>query len=236
MSEVIKIEKLIKSYEKRMIINNVDLTINKGEFICILGTSGCGKTTLLNIIGGFLQKDHGKITLKGTQITKPVIECVMVFQELDQLFPWMTLQQNIEFALKNSKQKHSKVKINELSSKYIQMVKLQGFENYYPNQLSGGMKQRTAIARALVTIPEVLLMDEPFGSLDVQTKKELQEILLSIWKQTKTTIVFVTHDVRESLMLADRIVIMKDTRINQIIYNNDKYITEKKVEQITQLL
>ncbi|MFZ7121098.1 MAG: ABC transporter ATP-binding protein [Eubacteriaceae bacterium] len=236
MNEVIKIEKLIKSYEERMIINSIDLTINKGEFICILGTSGCGKTTLLNIIGGFLQKDHGKITLKGTQITKPVTECVMVFQELDQLFPWMTLQQNIEFALKNSKQKYSKVEINELSSKYIQMVKLQGFEKYYPNQLSGGMKQRTAIARALVTTPEVLLMDEPFGSLDVQTKKELQEILLSIWKQTKTTIVFVTHDVRESLKLADRIVIMKDTMINQIINNNDKCITEKKVEQITQLL
>ncbi|MFZ7131690.1 MAG: ABC transporter ATP-binding protein [Eubacteriales bacterium] len=236
MSEVINVKNLIKSYDKKIVLNNISLTIYKGEFICILGTSGCGKTTLLNSIGGFIKKDSGHIMMNNREITKPVKDCVMVFQDFDQLFPWMTLEANIAFVLKNSNIRYTKKEVDEISSKYIRLVKLNGFEKFYPHQLSGGMKQRTAIARSLVTFPEVLLMDEPFGSLDIQTKNALHETLLNIWKETKTTIIFVTHDVREALKLSDRMVIIKEAAISRIIHNQDKLITDKKVEEITSLL
>ena len=236
LSVIIKLENLKKSYNGKDIIKNVNLMIEKGEFICILGSSGCGKTTLLNLIGGFIEKDEGSITINNKEISKPIKECVMVFQEFDQLFPWKTLRENVEFPLKNSKVKISKDDLIKLSSKYIHMVKLEGFEDYYPLKLSGGMKQRTAIARALMTTPEVLLMDEPFGSLDFQTKSELHETLIDIWKKTKTTIIFVTHDIREALTLADRVVIIKDASIHYIMDNQDKSSAEEKIKEITRNL
>ena len=236
MSTMIKIENLSKSYNGIKVLNHINLTIEEGEFVCILGSSGEGKTTLLNLIGGFIKKDGGKITLKDKEVTHPAKECIMIFQEFDQLFPWKTLRDNIEFPLKNAKRKYTQEEIRKQSSTYINMVKLQGFEEYYPHQLSGGMKQRTSIARSLVTMPKVLLMDEPFGSLDGQTKNQLHKTLLDIWKKTKTTIVFITHDVREALILADRIVIMKNGEISKVVHNQDKSVSENKVQEITSFL
>ena len=236
MKDIIKIEKLTKTYEDNIILNNIDLTIREGEFVCLIGPSGEGKTTLLNLIGGFIEKDSGNIKFQGKEIRKPTRDCIMVFQEFDQLFSWKNLKENIGFPLKNSREKLSMEEINDLSTKYIEMVKLKGFENHYPHQLSGGMKQRVALARALATSPKVLLMDEPFGSLDAQTKSSLHSTLLDIWGKTNTTIIFVTHDVREALTLADRIVLLKEGIIREIIDNNEKIPTDKKVAEITRLL
>ncbi len=236
MKDIIKIEKLTKTYEDNIILNNIDLTITEGEFVCLIGPSGEGKTTLLNLIGGFIEKDSGNIKFQGKEIRKPTRDCIMVFQEFDQLFSWKNLKENIGFPLKNSREKLSMEEINNLSTKYIEMVKLKGFENHYPHQLSGGMKQRVALARALATSPKVLLMDEPFGSLDAQTKSSLHSTLLDIWGKTNTTIIFVTHDVREALTLADRIVLLKEGIIREIIDNNEKIPTDKKVAEITRLL
>lgn len=236
MKDIIKIEKLTKTYEDNIILNNIDLTIREGEFVCLIGPSGEGKTTLLNLIGGFIEKDSGNIKFQGKEIRKPTRDCIMVFQEFDQLFSWKNLKENIGFPLKNSREKLSMEEINNLSTKYIEMVKLKGFENHYPHQLSGGMKQRVALARALATSPKVLLMDEPFGSLDAQTKSSLHSTLLDIWGKTNTTIIFVTHDVREALTLADRIVLLKEGIIREIIDNNEKIPTDKKVAEITRLL
>lgn len=236
MNEMIKIKDLSKDYEKRMILKDVNLSIKTGEFLCIIGSSGCGKSTLLNLIGGFLENDGGRISIKGKIVEKPNRDCIMVFQEFDQLFPWKTVQKNVEFPLKKSHKSYSKEDMESLASEYLKMVKLEEFMDFYPHQLSGGMKQRAAIARALVTSPEVLLMDEPFGSLDIQTKSELQRILLEIWKKTQTTIVFVTHDVREALNLADRILILGDGEIKSIIENKGKEkVDEKMAEIITHL-
>jgi len=222
MSTIIEIKNLSKLYNDRSILKNIELTIETGEFLCIIGPSGCGKSTLLNLIGGFIQSDSGSITFQGDPVEKPNRECIMVFQEFDQLFPWKTVKGNVEFPLRNDKNKLSKVKIEELSDANIEMVKLKDFKDFYPHQLSGGMKQRTAIARALVTTPKVLLMDEPFGSLDVQTKSELHHTLLDIWKKTRTTIIFVTHDVREAIHLADQIIIIKDGEVCRRIENKNK--------------
>ncbi|WP_041668793.1 ABC transporter ATP-binding protein [Acetobacterium woodii] len=232
MSSIIKIKNLSKSYEKRLILEQINLEIESGEFLCIIGPSGCGKSTLLNLMGGFMKPDSGVITLQDKPVKQPSRDCIMVFQEFDQLFPWQTVQQNLEFPLKNDKKKYAKEKIRQLSNDYLEMVKLKEFSHFYPQQLSGGMKQRVAIARSLVTTPKVLLMDEPFGSLDFQTKSELHQTLLEIWKKTQTTIVFVTHDVREALELADRIVILKDGVIKQIIPNQNKDQSEAKMNEI----
>lgn len=232
MSTIIKIENLSKSYEKRLILDQINLDIESGEFLCIIGPSGCGKSTLLNLIGGFMKADSGSITLQDKPVKQPSRDCIMVFQEFDQLFPWQTVQENLEFPLKNEKKKYSKEKIRQLSGDYLEMVKLKEFGDFYPQQLSGGMKQRVAIARSLVTTPKVLLMDEPFGSLDFQTKSELHETLMDIWEKTRTTIIFVTHDVHEALDLADRIVILKDGVIKQIIPNKIKDKREAKMNEI----
>ncbi len=235
MSEAIRISNLSKSYASLSILKDINLTIETGEFICIIGSSGCGKSTLLNLIGGFIKSDVGSIALQGQPVLKPNLECLMVFQEFDQLFPWKTVKGNVEFPLKNEPHRFPTEKTEALSQKYIEMVKLNAFKDFYPNQLSGGMKQRTAIARALVTTPKVLLMDEPFGSLDAQTKIELHQTLLEIWKRTQTTIVFVTHDIREALHLATRIIILKDGEIFKDIENKEKDSDEKMKEIMASL-
>ncbi|KNZ43385.1 ABC transporter ATP-binding protein [Acetobacterium bakii] len=231
MSVIIKISNLSKLYNDRSILKNIDLTIETGEFLCIIGPSGGGKSTLLNLIGGFIKSDGGSVSFQGETVNKPNRECIMVFQEFDQLFPWKTVQENIEFPLKNDPHHYSKTEIAALTGTYIDMVKLHEFKDFYPHQLSGGMKQRTAIARALVTTPKVLLMDEPFGSLDILTKTELQDTMLEIWKKTQTTIVFVTHDVREALHLADQIIILGDGTVQQRIENKTKD-SEERVKEI----
>lgn len=185
------------------ILDDINLNINEGEFVAIVGHSGCGKSTLLKIIAGLLDYDDGNVTLDDKKITKPDIDRGMVFQE-HRLFPWLTIKENLAIGLDKIESK----KREEIITEHLKLVKLEGFENVYPHQLSGGMSQRAAIARALVNAPKVLLLDEPFGALDALTKIMLQEEILKIWEKEKTTMIMVTHDIEEAVYLADRIVVM----------------------------
>jgi len=176
-----------------------------GEFVCVLGPSGCGKTTLLRIIAGLEEPTGGAILLNNKEITGPGSDRGMVFQEFG-LFPWRTVRKNIEFGLEI--RKVEKEERRKISDKYIDLVGLKGFENSHPYELSGGMKQRVGIARALANDPEILLMDEPFGALDAQTRNLMQKELLRIWSEMKKTVVFITHSVDEAVFVADRVVVM----------------------------
>jgi NitT/TauT family transport system ATP-binding protein/sulfonate transport system ATP-binding protein len=186
-------------------LREVNLTINKGEFVCLIGASGCGKSTLLRIMAGFETTSSGSANMYGMPIDGPSPERGMVFQDYG-LFPWLTVKENICFGQRQ--RNPPKAKLEELSAYYTDMVGLTKFANYYPGQLSGGMKQRVAIARVLANDCEVLLMDEPFGALDALTREKLQQDLLEIWERTKVTVVFVTHAVEEAVMLSDRVVVM----------------------------
>lgn len=233
---IIEIRGLGKSYEQRPVLADINLEIRPGELICVIGASGCGKSTLLNLIGGFVKADRGEIRLNGVLVEKPSRQCIMVFQEFDQLFAWQTVRHNIEFPLKKSPERLSHQQIRSRVDHYLAMVKLTEFSDYYPNQLSGGMKQRTALARALALSPQLLLMDEPFGSLDAQTKGELQETLLEIRQESQATTIFVTHDIREALYLADRIVVLKAGTVAAVIKNQIRNSDEPRVAEITALL
>ena len=187
------------------VLNNVNLQIRDGELACIIGRSGCGKSTLLKILAGFLPPSSGKVLLNNRPITGPGPDRCMVFQE-DTLFPWLTVRENIAFGLKKTT-KGRQAREAEVDC-FIALVGLDEFENYLPHEISGGMKQRVALARVLILKPRVLLMDEPFASLDAQTREEMQQLLLSLWKKMSYTIVFVTHDVDEAVILGDRILLM----------------------------
>lgn len=210
MADKIKIENLRKVFEVRgggnvVALNDVSFSVREGEFVCIVGPSGCGKTTLLKIIAGLERPTSGVVTLDGKPVSGPGRDRCMVFQEY-ALFPWRTVLKNITFGLENlGIPKEERLKI---AKRYIELVGLRGFEDRYPHELSGGMKQRVGIARALAIEPEVLLMDEPFGSLDAQTRNMLQKELLEIWEKTQKTILFVTHSVDEAVFLADKIVVL----------------------------
>jgi sulfonate transport system ATP-binding protein len=183
-------------------LNNIKLTVKQGEFITIIGPSGCGKSTLLKIIAG-LDTDHeGKVLLEQKQVIKPGIDKGFIFQE-HRLFPWLTAEKNIAADLSLNDAAVRK-RVDEL----IELVKLKGFENAYPRELSGGMLQRVAIARALLRNPKVLLLDEPFGALDAFTRSHLQEVTLNIWEANRTTMVLVTHDIDEAVFLGTRVVVM----------------------------
>lgn len=186
-------------------IKDFSLDVREGEFLCLLGPSGCGKTTILRIIAGLETPTAGEILLKGKRITGPGSDRGMVFQEF-ALFPWRTVRKNIEFGLELKG--IPKEERRRISQKYIDLVGLTGFENSHPYELSGGMKQRVGIARALANDPAILLMDEPFGALDAQTRNFMQKELLRIWEETGKTVLFVTHSVDEAVFLADRIVVM----------------------------
>ena len=186
-------------------IKRIDLDVYENEFVSIVGTSGCGKSTLLNMIGGLDEPTSGDILIDGTSVDGPGRNRGFVFQSYS-LFEWMTVQGNIRFALEKST--FSKAEKDELVAHFVQAVGLSGFENAYPKQLSGGMRQRVAIARALVYKPSILLMDEPFGALDAQTRGMMQELLLKIWEDHKVTVLFVTHDVDEAIFLADRVIVL----------------------------
>ncbi|HYK15080.1 MAG TPA: ABC transporter ATP-binding protein [Burkholderiales bacterium] len=186
-------------------LRDVNLTISKGEFVCLIGASGCGKSTLLRIIAGFETATSGTVEMYGTPITAPGPERGMVFQDF-ALFPWLTVKENIAFGPKQ--RGLPQVNLDEIAARYTDMVGLTKFANYYPSQLSGGMKQRVAIARVLANDCEVLLMDEPFGALDALTREKLQQELLEIWERTKVTVIFVTHSVEEAVVLSDRVVVM----------------------------
>ena len=186
-------------------IDHVNLEVKDGEFVMIVGPSGCGKTTLINILGGLNTATSGEVLLDGKPVPGPGADRGMVFQGYS-LFPWLTVQKNVEFGLKMKKM--PKAQRAEQAKKFIDLVGLTGFENALPKQLSGGMKQRVAIARTLANEPEILLMDEPFGALDAQTRVVMQELLADISKKTKTTILFITHDIDEAVLLGDRIYVM----------------------------
>lgn len=186
-------------------LNNVNLEVKKGEFLALVGPSGCGKSTFLDIVGGLTQPSGGRIYIDGKPINGPALDRGIVFQGY-ALFPWRTALENVEFGLEaNGIPKSER---SAVAKKYLSLVGLSAFESRYPYELSGGMKQRVAIARALAYDPDILLMDEPFGALDAQTREILQVELLKIWEETHKTILFVTHSIDEAVFLADRVAVM----------------------------
>jgi len=185
------------------VLAHVDLEVNEGEFVCIVGPSGCGKSTMLNVVGGFLKPTRGCVRIDGTPVTGPDERRIFIFQE-NGIFPWLTVEENVGFGLFR-KTVGERARIVE---HYIDMVGLKGFEKSYPRELSGGMKQRVEIARALAANPDILYMDEPFGALDFLTRLKMRAELVRIWQREKKTVLFVTHDVEESVQLADRVVVM----------------------------
>lgn len=216
----LKIDNVYKEYEgrngKTVALNGVNLDIAENEFICVVGPSGCGKSTLLNIIAGLLEPTSGAVYLDGKQIEGTGVERGVVFQQY-ALFPWRTVLKNVMFGLEMKKVPKAEAEV--IARKYIKAVGLEGFENAFPKELSGGMKQRVAIARAYAANPEVLLLDEPFGALDAQTRVQLQTELLNTWEQEKKTCFFITHDVDEAIILAQRVIIMsaRPGRIKRIV-------------------
>ncbi|XWK87249.1 MAG: nitrate ABC transporter ATP-binding protein [Phormidium sp.] len=189
------------------VLENVNFTVYEGEFVCLIGHSGCGKSTLLNMVSGFNKPSEGEVRLRGNLITKPGPDRMMVFQNY-ALLPWKTAYENVYLAVKTAFPNKSKAEKHEIVEEHLAMVGLTEAAQKRPHQLSGGMKQRVAIARALAIRPEILILDEPFGALDAITKEELQEELLKIWQDHRTTVLMITHDIDEALFLADRLVMM----------------------------
>jgi NitT/TauT family transport system ATP-binding protein len=186
-------------------VTDAAITVNPGEFVSIIGPSGCGKSTLLNAVAGFLKPTRGKVMVDGEPVEGPSADRGMVFQQYS-LFPWKTVRENVEFGLKMKGMERSK---REQSARtLLGLAGLLGFENQYPDSLSGGMKQRVGIIRALATGPKVLLLDEPFGALDAQTRVIMQQILTNMWQRLKTSVLFVTHDIDEAIFLSDRVYCM----------------------------
>lgn len=218
MGKTLSIQNVNKSFtvdgQKVDVLKDINLEIQEGEFIAIVGHSGCGKSTLLKIIAGLEKNDTGLVTVDGNEVKGPGMDRGMIFQE-HRLFPWMSIEKNVQLGLKGLS-KEEKIK---LSDQYLELVKLSEFKKAYPSQLSGGMSQRAAIARSLVSQPEILLLDEPFGALDALTKIELQEELLKIRERFHNTMIMVTHDIEEAVFLADRIVVMsaRPGRIKDVI-------------------
>jgi bicarbonate transport system ATP-binding protein len=190
-----------------VVLDNVNLTVQQGEFICLIGHSGCGKSTLLNMVSGFSQPSSGQVLLKGKPIGKPGPDRMVVFQGY-ALLPWLTAYENIYLAVNSVNPDMAKNEKDDIVRSHLAMVGLTEAADKLPGQISGGMKQRVAIARALSIRPEVLILDEPFGALDAITKEELQEELLKIWNQNRCTVLMITHDIDEALFLADKLVMM----------------------------
>ncbi|HYE08689.1 MAG TPA: ABC transporter ATP-binding protein [Patescibacteria group bacterium] len=209
MIEVLNVTKSYsKDKENLKVLENISFSVNEGEVLCLLGASGCGKSTLLRLMGGFDAPDSGSIAVNGKAVSKPSPDTILVFQEFNQLLPWKTVLQNVIYPLKVNHKCQNDHKCREHGEKYLEMVKLEGFYHSFPHQLSGGMKQKAALARALALQPSILLMDEPFGSLDALTRQSLQTLLLESWDKTGVSIIFVTHDIQEAIVLADRILVM----------------------------
>jgi len=196
------------------VLTDLELSVREGEFVCLLGPSGCGKSTLLNIMAGFIPPSAGQVLIDDVQVEGPDSRRVFVFQERG-VFPWLTVEGNVGFGLSSLPAAERQKRIDH----YVQLVGLQGFENAYPQELSGGMKQRVEVARALAVNPDVLYLDEPFGALDSITRLIMRRELLRIWTAEKKTIVFVTHDIEESVQLADRVVVMsaRPARFQRIV-------------------
>jgi NitT/TauT family transport system ATP-binding protein len=217
----VQIKAVEKIYEgrngKTVALNGVNLDIYDNEFICVVGPSGCGKSTLLNIIAGLHEASAGEVLVDGVKVEGTGVDRGVVFQQY-ALFPWLTVKKNVMFGLKLKKDLTEEQR-EEIALKYIKMVGLEKFVDAYPKELSGGMKQRVAIARAYAVNPSLLLMDEPFGALDAQTRTQLQTELLKTWEEEKKTCFFITHDVEEAILLATKVIVMsaRPGRIKEII-------------------
>ena len=222
----VHIDNVVKKFNGRngemVALNGVTLDIHDNEFICVVGPSGCGKSTLLNIIAGLLEPTSGQVYCDGELVTGTGTERGVVFQQY-ALFPWLTVKKNVRFALEMKGIKGKEA--DDLAMQYLRKVDLEKFANHYPKELSGGMKQRVAIARAYAADQKVLLMDEPFGALDAQTRTQLQTELLETWEREKKTCFFITHDVEEAIILAQRVIIMsaRPGRIKDIVDVNIPY-------------
>ncbi|OPX43279.1 aliphatic sulfonates import ATP-binding protein SsuB [Ruminiclostridium hungatei] len=226
--QVLKIKDLYKSFkvgkDEIPVLQNISLEFRKGEFVTIVGHSGCGKSTLLKIIAGLVEYETGEVTYGEKRITAPGTDRGMVFQE-HRLLPWLTIEENIGFGLFSLSKEKKKAAI----SKHVELVRLNGFEKAYPSQLSGGMAQRAAIARGLASNPEILLLDEPFGALDALTRIQMQKEILRIWKEEKTTMIMVTHDIDEAIFLGQKVVVMsaRPGEIKEIIDVNTATVKDR---------
>ncbi len=223
MRPILSAEQVTKSFpmprgEPVVAIRDLSLHVQEGEFVCLLGASGCGKSTMLNLFAGFTQPTQGRVLLRDAPITRIEPRCGMVFQSY-ALFPWKTVQGNVEFGLKM--QRVPGAERRRRAAHFIELVHLNGFERHYPVELSGGMQQRVSLARVLAADPDVLLMDEPFAALDAMTRQVMQEELLRIQEASGKTVVFITHSIDEALILADRIVVMsaRPGRVKTILEN-----------------
>lgn len=224
-------KKFLKAVGNVQVLENIQFQLEKGDFVTVIGPSGCGKSTLLKIVAGLDNDFEGEVVIEGEPILKPSKKQGFIFQE-HRLFPWLTVEENIAADL-SLKDKYVKEKVRE----WVEIVRLDGFEKSYPKEISGGMSQRVAIARALLRDPSVLLLDEPFGALDAFTRSHLQEVLLNIWEQKKTTMIFVTHDIDEAIYLSNRIIIMsaKPGKIHKVIENHLPYPRNKTSQSFQQL-
>ena len=198
-------QKFVHNGDSRTVLRDLSLTVRRGELVCLIGRSGCGKSTLLKIVAGFLQPAAGECRLDGRPISRPGPDRCVVFQE-DALFPWLTVRENIGFGLTGGQ--WPRVKLDSEVGRFLDLVGLSEYGEHLPRTLSGGMKQRVALARVLIREPQILLMDEPFGALDAQAREEMQELLLGLVRQRRQTILFVTHDVQEAVAIADRVLLL----------------------------
>jgi len=220
MNSVVRIRDLWMSFPAKEagqqihVLEHIDLEVARGEFVCIVGPSGCGKSTLLNIVGGFLNPTRGEALVEGQPVHGPDPRRIFVFQE-NGVFPWLTVRENIGFGLLAKPEQEREKTV----AHYTEMVGLNGFESAYPRELSGGMRQRVEIARALAANPDIIYMDEPFGALDFITRLKMRNDLVRIWQAEKKTILFVTHDIEEAVQLADRVIIMsrRPATIQQVV-------------------
>ena len=230
MIEIQRVSKEFVKGERRVTaLQDIDLAVAPREFAAILGPSGCGKSTLLNMVAGFDRPTGGSVRFSGEEIVAPSPQRAVVFQE-PALFPWLSVMQNVVFGPKTQGQPAAEYRAR--AAQIIEQVGLQGFESSYPAELSGGMRQRVGIARVLIMQPQVLLMDEPFGSLDAQTRSLMQELLLEVWERHHQTVLFVTHDIEEALLLADRVCVMT-ARPGRIKKNIQVRIARPRALEIT---
>ncbi|NES96666.1 MAG: ABC transporter ATP-binding protein [Desertifilum sp. SIO1I2] len=240
-SAFLEVEHLVKAYltsdgNPLTILEGIDLTIARDEFISVIGHSGCGKSTLLKIVAGLENPTSGSVRLDGKEIRTPGADRMMVFQQYS-LLPWLTVQENVRLAVDEVLKKASSVEKKQIVSEHLAMVNLTAAANKYPDELSGGMKQRVGIARALATRPKMLLMDEPFGALDALTRGKLQRQVLDIWEQHRQAVMMITHDVDEAIYMSDRIILMTNgpqAKIGEIIevpFSHPRNLSEMRETQ-----